>query len=368
MPTWRLVVHALDRTGPPMLARAFVRWLRGAHPDHDVDVVAFRGGELLDDLLQLCDVRVVLDPLEPWDWRAPDAERLAELEPRLAGLPRADATLLVSVAGGQALPLLPAESCDPIVTWSVEQGEDLHEAADERTARWLAGSTGTRDELRARLGDAAPIELVAEFIETPVAPDDERRRRYRTALGATDDDLLVLGAGIATVRKAPDLFVEAALAHVRRDAGRAARYVWLGGEHDEFFHTVRAEVHRLGLGQVRLVGNVVDVVPYLAAADVFLHPARLDAFPLVCLHAAAVGTPVVAFAGVGGVVEMFGDSFVGSPYPDLTGLVDRLDELADPTRRAEVGDAQRARVLSRYTAEVAAPAILDQLRVAAGMP
>jgi glycosyltransferase involved in cell wall biosynthesis len=36
-------------------------------------------------------------------------------------------------------------------------------------------------------------------------------------------------------------------------------------------------------------------VPWLAAADVMLHPARLDAFPLVCLHAAFAGTPTIRF-------------------------------------------------------------------------
>ncbi len=365
MPHWRVVVHALDRTGPPMLARAVVRWIRENEPTHAVDVVAFRGGELLDDFVRLCPVRVVLDPHEPWDWRAPDERRVAELAPRFSRLPKADATLLVSVAGAQALPFLPPDTCDPIVTWSVEQGEDLHEGADGRTARWLAGSAGTAEELRLRLPATTPIWPVPEFIEAPELPPPDVVAHCRVALGAEpgDDTLLVLGAGIATVRKAPDLFLEAALAHTRR-GGPPARFVWLGGEHDAFFHTVRAEARRVEAGNLRLFGGVVDVVPFLAAADVFLHPARLDAFPLVCLHAAAAGTPVVAFSGVGGVPEMFGDAFVGAPYPDLAALLDRVDDLADPGRRAAAAEAQGARVRDRFTAGAAGSVVLEQLREA----
>jgi len=360
MPSWRIVVHALDRTGPPVLARSLLRWLRAAHPDHDVDVVAFRGGELLDDLIRLGPVRVVLDPEEPWNWRAPDPRRVARLATRVAGLPPVDATLLVSVAAGQALPFLTGD--DPIVTWVVEQGEELPSGTEARTRRWLAGSQGTRTELLGRLAPGTVVPVVPEFVEAPAEPGAALRQHCRTALGAGDDELLVVGAGIATVRKAPDLFLEVALAHHRAGDGPPARFVWLGGERDPLFHRLRAEVDRLELEEeIRFFGGVVDVVPWLAAADVFLHTARLDAFPLVCLHAAAVGTPVVAFAGVGGVPEMFGIAFVGSPYPDVPALRRNVCDLGGARRRAAVGAAQRAIVLDRFVDDVGGPLVLDQL-------
>lgn len=366
MPRWRIVVHALDRTGPPVLARSFLHWLRAEHPDHEFDVVAFRGGELLDDLVRLCPVRVVLDPEEPWDWRVPDERRVALLADRTRDLPAVDATLLVSVSAGQALPFLGATS-EPIVTWGVEQGEDLHRGADGRTARWIAGSTGTYDELVARVPAGVEVWMAPEFVERPAPIADDVRRHCRLALGAADDELLVVGAGIATVRKAPDLFLEAALAYERVADAPAARFVWLGGERDPLFHQVRDESVRLGLERLRFFGGVVDVVPFLAAADVMLHPARLDSFPLVCLHAAAVGTPVVGFSNAGGVPEMFGDAFVGAPFPDIIALTARVRELADPAARARHGEAQRAAVLARYTAEVGGPVVLEHLTAAAAV-
>jgi glycosyltransferase involved in cell wall biosynthesis len=368
MRRWRIVVHALDRTGPPMLARAFLRWLRVHHPEHGVDVVAFRGGELLVDLLELAPVRVVLDPEEPWDWTEPDPARIAHLAPRMAGLPPVDATLLVSVAAAQALPFLAPAGSGPVVTWSVEQGEDLHRGADDRTARWLAGSRGTHEELVARLPRDTPVWMVPEFVEWPEPPTPLVREHCRRALGVTGDELLVVGAGIATVRKAPDLFLEVALAHQRCGRPVPMRFVWLGGDRDPFFHTVRSESHRLGLDDVRFFGSVVDVVPFLAAADVVLHPARLDSFPLVCLHAAGVGTPVVAFSGVGGVPDMLGDAFCGAAFPDVAGLYRSLIELADGVRREQLGAAQRENVLHRFTAEVGSPVVLEQLEAAVEGP
>lgn len=353
-----------------MLALAFLGWLAEAHPEVAVDLVAFRGGDLADELGAHGPVTVLLHHHEPWDHHAPDPLRVEEIAARTGGLAAADATLLVSVAAGQCLAHLPGGG--PVVTWSVEQGEDLHWVADgiglvERTTTWLAGTDAVRSEVLALLGPGASVAVVPEFVAPP-APGGIGAAdvgRCRAEAGAADDELLVVGAGIATHRKAPDLFVEVALAH-RRAGGAPARFAWVGGSGDELFGPVRAEVDRLGLGDRILVRpEVPDLGPWLVAADVFLHPARLDAFPLVCLHAAAVATPVVAFSGVGGVPAMFGDAFLGAPYPDVAGLARAVEALADPAARAAAGEAQRARVASRFLAPAAAPVLWRHLEAAA---
>ena len=69
-------------------------------------------------------------------------------------------------------------------------------------------------------------------------------------------------------------------------------------------------VRRLGLADsVHLVGRVPDVVPYLAAGDVFASPSRsrwwgleVEAFGIVYAEAAAIGL-TVAGAGAGGTLE-----------------------------------------------------------------
>lgn len=355
----RILVHALDRTGPPVLALAFARWASAA--GEDVDVVSFRGGPMVDDVIEVCPVRVLLDPHEAWDHSAVAPERGAVAAARASGLPDADVLLAVSVAAGQVLPYLSCATA-PLVTWVVEQGADLCWLDDPAgivaaTSLWLAGSDGTRRELLDRPGWTRQVDTAGEFVET-AHPSPDVVRRCRDVL-AHADDLLVLGVGIATHRKAPDLFIEAALRH--RRSGGAGRFVWIGGESDAEFPSLIAEARRLG-DPVRFFGNVPDVVPWLAAADVMLHTARLDAFPLVALHSASVATPVIGFTGAGGLAEMFGDSTCGAPYPDLAALVGLLDQLVDPAERARLGQAQQLRVAERFNADAGAPAVMDALR------
>ena len=359
----RVLLHAADRTGPPMLARGLLRSVRATHPELRVDVVTFRGGEMVAELEELGPVTVLLRDHEAWDHSEPDAVRVADLQAIGDSLERPDVVLLVSISGGQCLPYLPGQDGTvPVVSWVVEQGEDLHWLGPPvdvaaRTDVWLAGSATTRDELIGLLGTGHPVEVVPEFVETPKVPSAAVVAARRADLRGSAGGLLVAGAGIATVRKAPDLFLEAAAVSHQRDYNDA--FVWVGGTEDPLWPLVDDERRRLGLHRFLLAPSVPDLTPTLAAADVFLHPARLDAFPLVCLHAVLAGTPVVAFSGAGGVPEMLGDSFVGAPYPDLAGLVDQLDRLRDPGVRAQVAAAQLAYVAPRFTAEVAGEAVVN---------
>lgn len=357
--SWRIVLHALDRTGPPMLALSFLRWISEQRPADRVAVVAFRGGELVDRFVAFGPTIVLLDPGEPWDVHGVVAERAVALQHRAALAGPADVTLLVSVAGAQALRYLPSDG-GPVVTWVVEQGADLHWIDDPTgvvaaTTRWIAGSAGTADALADRLPAGTPITVCREFVDEPVVSAD--LVHFRSSLGVEPDGRLVVGAGIGTARKGVDLFVEVALAARRR--GSTARFAWLGGEHDALYWRARDESRRVGLDDLRWVGTVGDVAPWIAAADVFLHTARLDAFPLVCLTAALVGTPTVAFAGAGGLEEMFGPAFVGARYPDVTALAALVDEVGEQPAAARFAAGQRDAVATRFVTGAAAPALLD---------
>lgn len=356
----RVAVHALDRTGPPMLAMSFVRWMSDEHPEVDLEVVSLRGGPLIDDVVHHADAMVVLHPDEPWDLNDHDRTRHDEARRRLDGLPTPDATLLVSVAAGQLLPVM--SHTGTLVTWVVEQGQDLHWIDEptglrERTDTWLAGSTSSLAEAGAHLAD--PVGLVPEFVDDRDPVGEQIRRRCRAALDVADDELLVIGAGIATRRKAPDLFVQTCVAARRRL--ERAHFLWIGGERDELHWPVRDDARRAGLSRFRTMESVTDLHHWLGAADVFLHTARLDAFPLVCLHSAVANTPVVAFRGTGGTTEMFADTFVGADYPDLGGLADVIRSLATPSMHEQVAREQSQRVRSTYVTDVCAPMLYESL-------
>ena len=117
---------------------------------------------------------------------------------------------------------------------------------------------------------------------------------------------------------------------------------------------------------VTLRPSVPDLTPYLAAADVFLHPARRDAFPLVCLHAALAGTAVVAFEGGGGMSEMFGPTACLWPYPDLVSMVEAVHDLATTDAGHELGARQGDYARQRFTTGAAAPLVYEHLLEAAG--
>lgn len=361
----RVCVHALDRTGPPMLARALIDWIQAAQPDTKIEVVAFRGGALLSEFVDRAPTVVALHPFESWGDREPSEAVVARIHARLGTLAPVDATLLVSVSAAQVLPYLPGAPSDwgVVAAWVVEQGEDLHwldppHSVGRHIDRWIAGSDGTRRELELR-GVTATISVAPEFVDVPSPPDPDATAARRQHLGVQPGELLVIGAGIATHRKAPDLFVEVALACAR--SGLQARFVWIGGEHDELFALLCDEIDQLGLGQLTMVGSVEDLDTWIAAADVLVHPARLDAFPLVCLHAAALSVPVVGFAGTGWLEEMFGDAAVGAPFPDVQGLVTAMVSMTDLADRTEIARAQTGAISRHLSGDTAGPIILDVL-------
>lgn len=344
-----------------MLALAVVRWLRRAHVDDDVVVLAFRGGDMLGDFSQVADVQVLLDHHEVWDHETPQPSRVAEIRARTADLEPVSANLLVSVAAGQCLPLLGRPG--PVITWSVEVAEDLHWLSGpiplaQSTDRWIAGSMATASELADRLG-VEPIKVVPEFVDDEVDVPREQIDHLRRELGGTDSRVIVVGAGIGTMRKGLDLFVEAAGEFDRRWPGEAS-FTWFGGQNDPLWPVVSAEIGRLGL-PVTLRPSVANLTPHLAAADVFLHPARRDAFPLVCLHAALAGTPVVAFDGGGGVREMFGPAGRLVPFPDIVLATDAVRQLAATEFGQQLGTRQGAYVRQRFTTDAAAPLLYEQL-------
>ena len=148
------------------------------------------------------------------------------------------------------------------------------------------------------------------------------------------------------------------LAVARALKGRA-EFVHVGpDEHDQRDAVTDAQIAAAS-DDVSFVGAVDDVRPYLAAADVVVLPSYREGVPRVAMEAAAAGRPVVAY-DVRGVREVI-DPATGLLVPRgdgeaLTGVVAGL--LADPGRRATLGEACRARVLEGFSED----GVIDRLR------
>jgi len=109
---------------------------------------------------------------------------------------------------------------------------------------------------------------------------------------------------------------------------------------------------RLGLGdRVLLAGHVPAVAGLLAAADVFVNPARAESFPYGILEAMSLGCPcVVTDAGGSAEAIVDGDSGLVVAVRDpaaLAGATLRL--LADHDLASRLGTAAAERVRDRFT-------------------
>lgn len=135
--------------------------------------------------------------------------------------------------------------------------------------------------------------------------------------------------------------------------------------------------HRAGqspaAGRIRFFGQVPDgaLPAHYAAADIVVLPSvdRSEAFGLVMLEAMAAGRPVVSTElGTGtSVVNKHGETGLVVPPNDAAALAEALTSLlADPSRRATMGEAGRQRVVSQFHVDVMADRTLAIYREALG--
>ncbi|MGI9020536.1 MAG: glycosyltransferase [Solirubrobacterales bacterium] len=102
---------------------------------------------------------------------------------------------------------------------------------------------------------------------------------------------------------------------------------------------------------VWLSGEVEDVDPWMAGADLFVAPSWSESFPYANLEAMALGLPIVATT-VGGVAEAVEDGVSGilvAPRQTPALVTAILALLDDPARASALGGAALQRLESRFT-------------------
>jgi phosphatidylinositol alpha-1,6-mannosyltransferase len=202
----------------------------------------------------------------------------------------------------------------------------------------------------------------------PDAPGSEAIRARLAEAG----DVVLLTVGRLQRRKGHDQVLQV-VARLRR-SGLPVRYVVVGdGEERERLHAL---TRQLGLDdRVTFVGQAssTDLPGYYAAADVFVHPNRVDdgdfeGFGIVFLEAAASGLPTVGGAS-GGAPEAVQSGVTGLLVSgtDLDELESSVTSLVvSPERRRAMGGLGRTRVASEFSWECAAERVaVEHERVAA---
>ncbi len=379
--------HAAERTGPPIIMLHLARWLR-ANTDVDFELLFLQGGELEDEFRTLAPVWI----LDEWDppriaavaesiaWKvglgrfAPRLRTWA-LRRRMQGVRDIDVVYINTAGSVRALRYLDIGEPDVIthvhelsVGLDFHLGPEDHEIIRRRSRHYIVVSEAVRDAVAASFGvPRDQIGLRYGFVESAQsAPDPAVTLAHRRSAGIPDDALVVGAAGLTHWRKAPDLFVQVARRVRERWAGEhPVHFLWVGGESDgPELEPVAYDIAHAGLEDVvHFVGHQADPSPWFAAFDVLVLPAREDAFPLVCLEAAALGVPIVCFDN-GGMPEFVGDGDCGYvvPYPDLDQMADRvLALLTDNRLRRQLGDRAAERSVAAHDVEVGARGIYEEL-------
>jgi sugar transferase (PEP-CTERM/EpsH1 system associated) len=187
----------------------------------------------------------------------------------------------------------------------------------------------------------------------------------RRRLGFHDDELVILTvAGLRPV-KGHALLLEAA-ARVLALSKRRLRFLWLGDGPER--PKLARRIAELGLGeQVQMPGNSDRVAQFLAAADLFVLPSRLEGMSNAILEAMASGLPVVANA-VGGNPELIDHGRTGllCNAGDVDAMAATIGRLVrhDPERGA-IGRAARVRAEQFFSLDAMLARYADFYRHAA---
>jgi glycosyltransferase involved in cell wall biosynthesis len=179
---------------------------------------------------------------------------------------------------------------------------------------------------------------------------DLGRFRAESIRAAKDGAFTIVFAGQLIPEKGVDLLVEAVRRVAAAPGARLEMKVAGTGR-------LRGELERLASevlpGRVEFLGQVEDVPALFRSADLAIFPSRWqEAFGLVIAEAMACRTPVIA-SDAGGIPEVVGaDGLAGLVFRN--GDVDGLERqirilLADPERRARMGQAGRERVEREFS-------------------
>jgi UDP-glucose:(heptosyl)LPS alpha-1,3-glucosyltransferase len=214
--------------------------------------------------------------------------------------------------------------------------------SDGNTRRVIAGSQMVKDEIvNLYRYPAEKIDIVRNGVPLEKFRFDlELREKSREDLKLKPDHTALLFAGSGWERKGLLFAIEAAALF----ANQKIRLLVAGRGNTRLYKTKRLRFWREE--PVRFLGEVADMLPVYAAADIFILPTIYDPFSNACLEALACGLPVITTRS-NGFSEIIGDRIHGSIVDhagDLPALRDAIRLWSDPSRRAAAKSAniQRA--------------------------
>jgi glycosyltransferase involved in cell wall biosynthesis len=356
-----VVVHEGRRSGPPIYALHLVTWL-AEHTDLALEVLLLEPGPLAEDFASVCPT-VVADPDDL------DGLRRMLEAPDLVYLNTAITVRALRRSHARPRRVLSHVHELDIGLRHYLAAED-HDHLLAVSDRILVGPDVARDLLVEGHGVARDLIGQVPYFVPPHGDLPTRSPATRAELGIPVEAFVVGACGTRDWRKAPDLFVHLARELDRRGGLPPLHFVWLGS-------AIPSEPHwdqEFDLAQVPLRSRLDilehQAVPerWMAEYDVFALTSREDCFPLVCLAAAELGTPVVCF-DTGGIPELLARCDGGRvvPYPDVVAMADEIAALAlDRPAGEAMGARARDHVLTHHQLQHTGPAVAAELAAILG--
>jgi glycosyltransferase involved in cell wall biosynthesis len=197
---------------------------------------------------------------------------------------------------------------------------------------------------------AGTVHVLPNGVDLARFRNPRPRADVRREIGVPEDALLVLGIGELTERKNFGLVVSRLPGWVA--AGHDV-HVAVAGEGDRLAAWQRLSEEGGVAERVHWLGFRRDVPDLLGAADLLVHPARVEGFGYAVAEAMAAGLPVVA-ADASSLPELVDAGRTGLLFPPDDGeALDAavLPYLESPERRKADGERGRARAEAEFSLE-----------------
>ena len=197
-----------------------------------------------------------------------------------------------------------------------------------------------------------------DFPERQLTHDDQAIRQM---IGLPNEAVLLGTIANLFPRKGYEVMLRALPAIVR--AAPTVHYVIVGSDDNDYADRLKRLASELTIAdRVHIVGFQDPVQPFLAALDLYTHPALMEGFGIAVVEAMAMGKAVVATT-TGGLPEVVahGDTGLLVPPGDAESLAAAvISLLKDKARREQMGLSGRARAQERFSLD-ASVAHMEQL-------